>query len=102
MFDVAVVSITSIRTKKTYKTVDEPCVTVEDLLEANKGATVDLLTADLASKSNEWISGKLVSVNGTRQNSDDGATVTNDSPSPFPIRTHICKKCPICVENEDR
>jgi len=56
------ISIKSIRTKKTRKLIDKQCSTLEDLIEANVGEDVQLLTVDSSSHTKEWISGTLTSV----------------------------------------
>jgi len=81
---IYLVSINSIRTKKTHKFVDKECFTIEDLLEANVGEDVQLLVTDSVTKSKEWISGKIKSVKRVQEQlSDDEDTnaVNNDVPS---------------------
>ena len=56
------VSIKSARTKKTRKTVERECLTLQDLIEANVGENVQLLTVDPLTSTKEWLSGTLTSV----------------------------------------
>ncbi len=71
---IYLVSINSIRTKKTHRFIDKECFTIEDLLEANVGQDVQLLVTDSVSKSKEWISGKIKSAKRTEQLSEDEDT----------------------------
>jgi len=73
---IYLVSINSIRTKKTRQFIDKECFTVEDLLEANVGQDVQLLVTDSITKTKEWISGKIKSVKRAQEQlSEDEDTV---------------------------
>ncbi|CAF1202586.1 unnamed protein product [Didymodactylos carnosus] len=54
------VSVYSIRTKKTRKLADEKCVNIEELVQANIGEKVELLTTGLESTvTPQWITGTI-------------------------------------------
>ena len=85
------VSIKSIRTKKTRKLVDRQCSTLEDLIEANVGEDVQLLTVDSSSHTKEWISGTLTSVKRNETMVEDDSS--NDiNPGTLPP-IHSARSC---------
>ncbi|CAF0849044.1 unnamed protein product [Didymodactylos carnosus] len=56
------VSVYSIRTKKTHKLEDKKCVNIEELVQANIGENVELLTSGLESIGTpQWITGTIKS-----------------------------------------
>lgn len=85
MFFVVLVSIKSIRTKKIRKNVDRECLTLEDLIEANVGENVQLLTVDPLSNAKEWLHGRLTSVKRTEKTSEDDTETDSSASPPNPV-----------------
>ncbi|CAF0872030.1 unnamed protein product, partial [Didymodactylos carnosus] len=70
------VSVYSISTKKTQKSEDKKCVNIEELVEANIGENVELLTTGLESIGTpQWITGTIKST----QKYDENMTKTTSS-----------------------
>lgn len=80
------VSVKSIRTKKTRKLVDQECLTLPDLIEANMGENVQLLTIEPGSNTKEWIGGTLKSVKRHEAMSDDDTSTDASSLVAHPLQ----------------
>lgn len=85
------VSIKSIRTKKTRKLIEKQCSTLEDLIEANVGEDVQLLTVDSSSGMKEWVSGTLTSVKRNETMMEDDSSNDINRETQLPI--HAARSC---------
>lgn len=70
-FSFILVSINSIRTRKTRRYHDRECSSIEDLLQANIGEEVQLLITSSIARTREWISGRIKSVKRAQDRSSD-------------------------------
>jgi hypothetical protein len=81
---ISLVSIKSIRAKKTHTFVDKECSSIVDLLQANIDQDVQLLITDSVTKSKEWISGKIKSVKRAQDQLPEDEDSTNPIASTQP------------------